>query len=160
MGEIGEMGENGELGDLGIKEEKKLRKRILAVDDTVIVLTRIADTLRKDYEVVTVNSGIRALKYLNQEKPDLILLDIQMATKDGIETLREIRAMKDRSDIPVIMLTGMEDKTSVLESAKLGICDYILKPFSSEDLLERIRKVLEPDKKQSFEEFCKEMGRK
>lgn len=154
------MGEIGELGDLGIKEEKKLRKRILAVDDTVIVLTRIADTLRKDYEVVTVNSGIRALKYLNQEKPDLILLDIQMATKDGIETLREIRAMKDRSDIPVIMLTGMEDKTSVLESARLGICDYILKPFSSEDLLERIRKVLEPDRKQSFEEFCKEMGRK
>lgn len=126
-------------------EGGRARKCILAVDDTAIVLTRIADTLRNDYEVVTVNSGTRALKYLHQEKPDLILLDIQMAGKNGIETLREIRSMIGLSDIPVIMLTGMEDRESVVESARLGICDYILKPFSSEDLLERIRRVLEPE---------------
>ena len=83
------------------------KKCILAVDDTAIVLTRISNTLRDDYEVITVNSGIRALKYLDQEKPDLILLDIQMAQKDGIQTLKEIRSMKDREDIPVIMLTGV-----------------------------------------------------
>ncbi len=117
------------------------KKCILAVDDTAIVLTRISNTLRDDYEVITVNSGIRALKYLDQEKPDLILLDIQMAQKDGIQTLKEIRSMKDWEDIPVIMLTGVEDKDFVLASAKLGICDYILKPFSSEDLLERIHRV-------------------
>ena len=105
------------------------KKRILAVDDAAIILTRITNTLQNDYEVITVNSGTRALKYLEQEKPDLILLDIQMAQKDGIETLKEIRAMKDRADIPVIMLTGVEDKDFVLKSAKLGICDYILKPF-------------------------------
>lgn len=126
-------------------EGGRARKCILAVDDTAIVLTRIADTLRNDYEVVTVNSGTRALKYLHQEKPDLILLDIQMAGKNGIETLREIRSMIGLSDIPVIMLTGMENRESVVESARLGICDYILKPFSSEDLLERIRRVLEPE---------------
>jgi len=85
------------------------------------------------------------LKYLGQEKPDLILLDIQMPQKDGIETLREIRAMKDREDIPVIMLTGVEDKSAVLESAKLGICDYILKPFGSEELLKRIHRVFEQE---------------
>lgn len=122
------------------------RKCILAVDDTAIVLTRISDTLRNDYKVVTLNSGVRALKYLQQEKPDLILLDIQMAQKDGIETLREIRSMSGREDIPVIMLTGVEDKDYVLKSAKLGICDYILKPFSSEDLIKRIRRVFESDK--------------
>lgn len=122
------------------------RKCILAVDDTAIVLTRISDTLRNNYKVVTLNSGVRALKYLEQEKPDLILLDIQMAQKDGIETLREIRAMNGREDIPVIMLTGVEDKDFVLKSARLGICDYILKPFSSEDLIKRIRRVFESDK--------------
>lgn len=122
------------------------RKCILAVDDTAIVLTRISDTLRNDYRVVTLNSGVRALKYLEQEKPDLILLDIQMAQKDGIETLREIRAMDGRADIPVIMLTGVEDKGFVLKSARLGICDYILKPFSSEDLLKRIRRVFESNR--------------
>ena len=121
------------------------RKCILAVDDTAIVLTRISDTLDSDYRVVTVNSGVRALRYLEQERPDLILLDIEMPQKNGIETLREIRMMENRKDIPVIMLTGVEDKESVLKSARLGICDYILKPFSSEDLHKRIRRVLEPD---------------
>ena len=96
-----------------------------------------------NYDVVTVNSGARALKYLKEEKPDLILMDIQMAQKDGIETLRDIRAMEDRKDIPVIMLTGVEDKDCVLESAKLGIDDYILKPFYSDVLLKRISRVFE-----------------
>lgn len=121
------------------------KKCILAVDDTAIVLTRIANTLRNEYEVITVNSGVRALKYLEKEKPSLILLDIRMAQKNGIDTLKEIRKMKNREDIPVIMLTGVEDKDSVLESAKLGICDYILKPFYSDDLLKRIRRVLEQE---------------
>ena len=76
------------------------------------------------------------------EKPDLILLDIQMDPMDGIETLQKIRAMKGLADIPVIMLTGVEEKESVLASARLGICDYILKPFSSEELLKRIRRAL------------------
>lgn len=119
------------------------KKCILAVDDNAIVLTRIVNTLSNDYEVVTVNSGARALKYLKEEKPDLILMDIQMAQKDGIETLRDIRAMEDRKDIPVIMLTGVEDKECVLESAKLGIDDYILKPFYSDVLLKRISRVFE-----------------
>lgn len=123
-------------------ESRGSKKCILAVDDTAIILTRISNTLKDDYDVVTVNSGVRALKYLEQEKPDLILLDIKMVQKDGIETLQEIRTMKDRADIPVIMRTGVEDKEVVLKSAKLGICDYILKPFSSEDLLDRICLVL------------------
>ena len=95
--------------------------------------------------MTTINSGVRALKYLEQEKPDLILLDIRMPIKDGIQTLREIRAMEDRGDIPVIMLTGVEDSQFVLESVKLGICDYILKPFHDDDLRNRIQRALEPD---------------
>ena len=132
-------------------QTKGRKKCILAVDDAAIVLTRIADTLHNDFDVFTVNSGVRALKFLEQIKPDLILLDIQMAHKNGIETLREIRAMKNRADIPVIMLTGVEDKESVLASFKLGICDYILKPFSSDDLLKRIRMVFDPESRTDTE---------
>ena len=94
------------------------KKRILVVDDAAIILSRIWDALRNDYEVTMVNSGIRALKYLEQE---------------------------NRKDIPVIMLTGVEDSHSVLESAKLGICDYILKPFHEDDLRNRIQRALEQD---------------
>lgn len=132
-------------------EGSNSRKCILAVDDTAIVLYRISEALRDEYEIITVNSGTRALKYLKEEKPDLILLDIQMASMDGIETLHQIRMMPDRKDIPVIMLTGVENKSTVLESAKLGICDYMLKPFSSEELICRIERVFEQEKKKQKE---------
>lgn len=126
---------------------KSYRKRILAVDDAATILLRITDALEKYYDVVTVNSGARALRFLEQEKPDLILLDIRMVPKDGFETLREIRSMEGRADIPVIMLTGVEDSSFVMEGFKLGISDYILKPFTPKDLIERISRVLEGGKK-------------
>ena len=66
---------------------------VLAVDDNSISLATIEQELKDSYEVIPINSGTRALQYLKREKPDLILLDIQMAHKDGIETLTEIRAM-------------------------------------------------------------------
>lgn len=127
--------------------EEISKKRVLAVDDDVIILTRISSILRNDYELVTVNSGMRALRYLKLEQPDLILLDIRMAQQDGIETLREIRSMEECRDIPVIMLTGVENKDTVVESARLGIRDYLLKPFSSVELLKRIRRVFEEEEK-------------
>lgn len=120
------------------------KKCILAVDDTAFIVSRITDALVKHYDVVTVNSGVRALKYLSKNKPDLILLDIRMPLRDGFEILREIRTMEDRADIPVVMLTGMEDKRYVMESIKLGIRDYILKPFDPNDLLARVQRILRP----------------
>lgn len=128
------------------------KKRILAVDDDVIVLTRISTILRNDYDLVTVNSGMRALRYLELEKPDLILLDIRMAQQDGIETLRKIRNMEECKEIPVIMLTGVENKDIVVESARLGICDYLLKPFSTTELLKRVRRVFGQEENESENE--------
>lgn len=118
------------------------KRRILAVDDNSISLAAIEQELKKEYEVIPVNSGARALQYLKREKPDLILLDIQMAQKDGIETLREIRQMDKCGDIPVIMLTSKQDKAAVVETSKLGIYDYVLKPFRGEDLHQRIDRAL------------------
>lgn len=136
-------------------EAKDSKMRILAVDDTAVVLTRIFNTLQSYYKVITVNSGVRALKYLEQEKPDLILLDINMPQKNGIETLKEIRAKQNQKDIPVIMLTGVEERDMVVLAHKLGICDYILKPFDSDTLLERIRRVLENGKQLDIKDDIK-----
>ncbi len=127
------------------------KKCILAVDDTAIILTRISEILGNDYEVITANSGARAMKFLKERKPDMILLDIKMSPMDGIETLHEIRSRRDLEDIPVIMLTGVEDKDTVMESAKLGICDYILKPFSSGELDKRIYRAFEREKQKHEE---------
>ncbi|MCM1182981.1 MAG: response regulator [Roseburia sp.] len=116
--------------------------KILAVDDNAISLATIEQALKRDYEVVPINSGTRAIQYLKRERPDLILLDIQMSAKDGIETLREIREMKGCKDIPVIMLTSKQEKSAVIESSKLGIYDYVLKPFDADNLHARIDRVL------------------
>ena len=119
------------------------KPRILAVDDKAISLMAIEQALKNEYEVITVNSGDRAIRYLLCERPDLILLDIQMAHKDGIETLKEMRAMKNGTDVPVIMLTSKNDRETIVESSKLGIDDYVLKPFDSRKLEERIKQTLE-----------------
>lgn len=116
--------------------------KILAVDDNSISLATIEQALKEKYEVVPLNSGARALQYLKKNRPDLILLDVRMASKDGVETLREIREMEDCQNIPVIMLTSQNDKHTVLESFMLGADNYILKPFNVEDLHERIETVL------------------
>ena len=122
------------------------RKRILAVDDTAIVLTRIADTLRNDYEVVTVNSGARALKYLSQEKPDLILLDWNLPGQSGFELCAEIRAC---SDVPIIFVTGREDSMDEAAALLKGGDDYITKPFHPSVLLAHISAVLKRTRKEA-----------
>lgn len=134
------MGES--LLDIERKGRMVEKIKILAVDDNSISLAAIEQELKKDYEVIPINSGERALQYLRREKPDLILMDIQMAQKSGIETLREIRGMQKCKDIPVMMLTSKQDKASVVESSKLGIYDYVIKPFNGEDLHRRIDRIL------------------
>lgn len=118
------------------------KMRILAVDDNIINLATIEQELKNKYDVITVNSGARAIRFLNKEKPDLILLDVQMALMDGIETLKEIRTMENGAAIPVIMLTSKKDRETVIEGTKLGILDYILKPFDTQDLHARIDRAL------------------
>ncbi len=119
---------------------------ILAVDDNSISLATIEQEFRGSYEVVALNSGLRALQYLKQKTPpDLILLDVQMAPLDGIETLRRIREMETCQEIPVIMLTSQREKQTIVESSKLGINDYVLKPFKTQDLHERIERILKAE---------------
>ena len=116
--------------------------KILAIDDNIVNLATIEQELKHKYDVVPMSSGGRAIRYLNKEKADLVLLDIQMALMDGIETLREMRTMENGATIPVIFLTSQKDKETVIEGSKLGIMDYIVKPFDPTDLHERIERAL------------------
>lgn len=120
--------------------------KVLAVDDNSISLSVIEQELKGDYEVIPVNSGLRAVQYLRREKPNLILMDIQMEFVDGIETLKEIRENEECKDIPVIMLTSMRNREMVFQSAKLGVEDYVIKPFNKQDLRERVDRVLNGNK--------------
>ena len=119
-----------------------MKMSILVVDDSIINLSAVEQKLKDRYDVATANSGDKALRFLKNEKPDLILLDIKMDNMDGIETLKQIREMENGTDIPVIMLTARGDKRSIVETQRLGICDYVLKPFDPQELRLRIEMAL------------------
>lgn len=117
------------------------RKKIMIVDDNSVNLATIEQDLKDVYEVVPMISGRRAIKYLYTQKVDLILLDVEMPVKDGIETLHEIRTQENGVTVPVIFLTANKEKNTVIEGSKLGIMDYIVKPVVGEELIHRIEHV-------------------
>jgi DNA-binding response OmpR family regulator len=109
---------------------------ILVVDDeeyTRELLKRILE--EANYRVIAVSSGEEAINILSSSTVSLVLLDIKMPGIDGYQTLERIR---EKSGIPVIMVTGIGEITSLRTSLNLGADDYIKKPFRSNELLARI----------------------
>jgi len=120
------------------------KRRILAVDDNSISLATIEQELKREYEVIPVNSGERALQYLRRERPDLILMDIQMPIMNGYEATKAIRAMhrKDAKVLPIIAMTANameEDKEAAFKS---GMNAHIAKPLNIELLMDALRQFL------------------
>ena len=122
------------------KEADSMQKRILVVDDDEMNLTRSRIILKKDYDVLLANSGMEALHVLNQEKVDLVLLDIEMPKMNGFVTFRRMKELV--GEIPVIFLTasGLED--DVVSAIKLGAVNYLKKPFLPQELLRRVAQEL------------------
>lgn len=116
---------------------------ILAVDDNAVNLATIEQTLEDEYDVIPMIAGARAIKYLSRAQADLMLLDVQMPDMDGIQTLEEIRRLDNGQTLPVIFLTAANDEDVAQQGNRLGIVDYIVKPFDGADLKRRIRQVLE-----------------
>jgi response regulator RpfG family c-di-GMP phosphodiesterase len=108
----------------------------------VVNLQSLVQELQDKYEVIPMSSGSRALRYLKRETVDLILLDVLMPEMDGIETLENIRERSDGLMIPVIFLTASNDRETVMKGMRLGIVDFIVKPFQREDLRFRIDRTL------------------
>ena len=117
------------------------RMKIMVVDDNTVNLATVEQELSDRYDIIPMLTGRRAIKYLYRETCDMILLDVQMPIMDGIETLREIRTQENGVDVPVIFLTAKRDAQTVLEGSKLGIVDFITKPFNADDLKMRIDNV-------------------
>ncbi|MEO8092794.1 MAG: response regulator transcription factor [bacterium] len=114
--------------------------RILLVDDEQAVQTLLAYPLRKDgYEVVSAADGRKALELFEEEKFDLVVLDIMMPKLNGIEVCRRLRA---RSQVPIIMLTAKDDEGDKVLGLEMGADDYITKPFSVREFRSRVRAAL------------------
>ena len=120
--------------------ERTLMPTIALVDDDRNILTSVSIALEaENYRVTTYSDGFSALQGFKANPPDLAVLDIKMPCMDGMELLRRLR---EKSNMPVIVLTSKEDEADELCSFKVGADDFIRKPFSQRLLIERIKVLL------------------
>ncbi len=123
---------------MGTRVEYARRKSILLVDDDMDFLQIAYTWFDGVYDVDFVNSASEAMKYLSEKKPDLILLDHEMPKMNGYEFLSEIRRSWKTAGIPVIFLTGKDDKESVIQILEKKPDGYLLKSTPKDQLLESI----------------------
>lgn len=113
----------------------EIKSKILVADDEPSIVETLRRFLeKKNYQVVTASDGIEALEKVKHEKPDVVLLDIEMPGKSGLEVLKELK--KHHPDIGVIMVTGVKDEAVGTNALSMGAFDYIVKPFDA-DYLEK-----------------------
>jgi len=132
--------------------------KILIVDDEPDIVEFISYNLKsRGYLIATARDGVEAIRKAKEFRPNLILLDMMMPNKDGIETIKELRSLPDFDDTAIIFLTALNDEKYEIEGLKKGADDYIAKPIKPELLatriasaLRRFRKDDEQDQKLSF----------
>ena len=126
-----------------------MTSKILAVDDSRTIRTIVKKAFRPyDCELFEAENGVEGLAITARENPNLIVLDITMPVMNGIEMLEKLKAEPSLKDIPIIMLTAESSKNNVMQVLKMGVKDYMVKPFKGEELIERAIKLikLEPKK--------------
>ncbi|MGE3063755.1 MAG: PleD family two-component system response regulator [bacterium] len=122
--------------------EKNNLKKILIIDDDEDIISLIKIILENEnYSVIGASSGEEGIKTAIKQKPELILLDIMMPVMDGWEILKMLRTEESTRKIPVAMLTCKTDVKDKLTGLQEGAIDYITKPFSPEELIERVDKI-------------------
>ncbi|MCP4757181.1 MAG: response regulator [Proteobacteria bacterium] len=115
-------------------------RSILIVDDNVPNLQFLGKLLEKSsYDPTVVTDGAKALEFLREKLPDLILLDIMMPVMDGFEVCRKIKANSRTKHIPVIFLTAKSETEDIVKGFEVGGVDYVTKPFNIVELLARIK---------------------
>ena len=117
-----------------------MNETILVVDDEPKIVKLARDYLEKSgFRVVTASDGITALAQARHERPDLVVLDLNLPGMDGLDVCR---ALRRASDVPIIMLTARAEEADRLIGLELGADDYVTKPFSPRELVARVRAVL------------------
>ncbi len=114
-------------------------ERILVCDDELGVRESLKLILESDYDITLVSSGDKAIKLIKDNTYKVLLLDIKMPIKNGLETLEEIKQLSP--DLKVIIVTGYQSVETASKAVQLGAIDYITKPFDSNEVLEKIAKI-------------------
>lgn len=118
--------------------------KILVVDDEGVVLESCRRVLEQEgYEVVLANTADKALDAVENDEPSLLLVDIKMPERDGVYFIKKVR---DKSlNIPIIVMTGYPTQETISEAATNGAATLIAKPFTPDELLETIRRVIDKE---------------
>lgn len=117
-------------------------QKILVVDDDEHILRSLSQYLElEDFNVVSASSGPEALKLFEQERPDLLVLDVMMPGMDGFQVLETLRKDPDTAQVPVLMLTARDQHNDILKGYQMGATSYLVKPFNLDELVDAIREV-------------------
>jgi two-component system OmpR family response regulator len=124
-------------------EPARSKPLVLTVDDEEHITELIAMALGfNGFDVVRAATGRAALAAVEAERPDLILLDVMLPDLDGFEVARRLRQGQRATSVPIIFLTAKDTTADKVEGLRLGVDDYVTKPFSIEELIERVKAVL------------------
>jgi len=119
--------------------------KILIADDEPNILISLEYLMKREgYEVTVARDGQEALDAILRERPDLVLLDVMMPVKTGFEVCQEVRASESVKDTLILMLTAKGRETDLAKGLALGANAYMTKPFSTKELVSRVREMLEP----------------
>lgn len=117
-------------------------KKILIVDDNADMREYIAAFLKHDFKIIQAQDGIEALELLDKATPDLIVSDIMMPRMDGVKFAQEVKANPKWKNIPFITVSAVGDNHEKVKTLRIGIDDYMVKPFFAEELLVRIQNLI------------------
>ena len=115
-----------------------MKKRILVCDDEEGIRESLKLILEKDYDIFFAESGDEAIEKSKTNKADIVILDIKMPKKDGLETLKELKKLNPSSK--VIIATGYKSADIAQEAMRLGASDYIVKPFNRDNITKLVQK--------------------
>ena len=118
-------------------------KSILVVDDAITNLKFVESVLKDDYKLILVKSGEKAIKYLESNTVDLVLLDLLMPEMDGIQVYETIQKMEYVCNVPVVFLTADVDVENEIKCLEMGAVDFIRKPFVPEVIKNRVARILQ-----------------
>jgi len=122
-----------------------MKKKILVVEDNLDLFRPLELLLKGTYEIIPATNGTEAVERAASRLPDLILMDIIMPEMDGLEAMRLIRENPETRSIPILAITATVSNTIEEECYNMGCDDYIAKPFTFDQLLPRIEKLLAPE---------------
>jgi DNA-binding response OmpR family regulator len=120
-----------------------MSKKILIADDEPNILISLEFLMKREgYEVVVARDGQEALTAIEKERPALVLLDVMMPVKTGFDVCHEVRASESLRDTLILMLTAKGRDTDVAKGLALGANAYMTKPFSTKELVQKVREML------------------